>query len=102
MLVLKCPSKSPQMGRPWAPYIRNTLVLNAIPFASRGSVEAILKVRFLFIELTNCTQDFVLPLQTSPEGAALKSPSGDLGVFNETVTYKVKTTKNLITRRSQQ
>jgi hypothetical protein len=37
------------------------------------------------MKLSNCKFTFSLPLQTSPEGAALKSPSGDLGVL--TVLY---------------
>ena len=40
---------------------------------------AVSKVEFLILELTNCNYNVGLPLQTSPNGATLKSPSGDLG-----------------------
>jgi len=39
------------------------------------------KSKFHKFNFQNCKFTFISPLQTSPEGAALKSPSGDLGVL---------------------
>ena len=42
------------------------------------------------MELSNCKFTFISPLQTSPEGAAMKSPSGDLGVLIVSVLSNCK------------
>jgi len=42
--------------------------------------ESVSKVDLLNPVLSICKFSFKLPLQTSTKGAALKSPSGDLGV----------------------
>jgi hypothetical protein len=56
----------------------------------QAPVEAVSKVKISQIQLSNWMFNFISPLQTSPEGAALKSSSGDLGVLPVSVLSNCK------------
>ena len=52
--------------------------------------EVVSKVKISQMQLSNCKFNFISPLQTSPKGAALKSPSGDLWVLTVSVLSNCK------------
>ena len=60
-------------------------------------VDVVSKVKISKIQLSNCKFSFISPLQTSPEGTALKSPSGDLGALTVSDFQIVSFWKNIIT-----
>jgi len=60
------------------------------PPSACGRSEVVSKVKISQIQLSNWMFNFISPLQTSPEGAAWKSPSGDLGVLTVSVLSNCK------------